>query len=171
MRGALEPALTSAEVRICGGLSSYLPTLMSELDKMPVTLCHGDFHGENLMWDEIGEPRTVWAVDWQIASKGPAIIDVAWFLGTGVSRADLYLVRQDYLPEYHSALLARGVTHYQHERFLSDYRYGLLNGLATIIALLANLDLAVEDSVASTRWIVGNMAAAAEDAGCAKLIA
>jgi len=169
MRDALEPALTPAEVRICSGLSSYLPTLMSELNRMPVTLCHGDFHGGNLLWDETGEPRTVWAVDWQIATKGPAIIDVAWFLGTGVTRVDVHLVRRDYLPEYHSALLARGVAHYEHERFLSDYRYGVLNGLTRLIALLANLDFAVQDFVESARWLVGDMAAA-EDAGCAKLI-
>ena len=170
MRDALEPALTAAEVRICSGLSSYLPTLMSELDRMPVTLCHGDFHHGNLLWDKMGEPTTVWAVDWQLATTGPAIIDVAWFLGLGVKRADVRLVSQDYLPEYHSALLSRGVTHYEYERFLSDYRYGLLDGLARIIALLANLDFATEDFIEFARFVVGNMSAAAEDAGCAKLI-
>ena len=170
MRDALEPSLAPAEVRICDGLSSYLPTLMSELDRMPVTLCHGDFHQGNLLWDRTGEPGTVWVVDWQGPTRGPAILDVAWFLGSGVARADVHMVRQDCLPEYHRALRAGGVAHYEYERFLSDYRYGVLDGLARLIALFANLDFAMEDFVKFAGAVVGSMAAAAEDSGCEKLV-
>ena len=170
MRDALAPVLTAAEVRICDGLSSYLPTLMSELDRMPVTLCHGDFHPDNLLWDQTGEPGTVRAVDWQIATRGPAILDVAWFLGMGIMKADVHLVRQVYLPEYHRALLACGVTHYEYERFLSDYRCGLLDGLARLIVLFASLDFALKNAAKLASLALGRMAAAAADSGCAKLV-
>ena len=112
MRDALAPVLTPAELQICDGLSSYLPTVMSELNRMPITLCHGDFNLGNLLWDELGEPGTVWAVDWQLPTREPAVIDVAWFVGLGVSRRDLHLVRQEYLPGYHRALVAHGATGY-----------------------------------------------------------
>lgn len=170
MKDALEPALSTTEVRICGSFSSYLPTLISDLKRMPVTLCHGDFHQGNLLWDKRGEPRTVWALDWQLPNTGPAVIDVAWFLGSGVAKADVHLVQQKYLPNYHDALLGHGAANYEYDRFLSDYKYGVLDGLVRMIGFLANFDFAREDSVEFARAVVGNLAAAAEDAGCADLI-
>ena len=170
IKDVLEPALSITEVRICGGFSSYLPTLISDLKRMPMTLCHGDFHQGNLLWDKLGEPRTVWALDWQLPHTGPAVIDVAWFLGIGVAKADVHLVQQKYLPDYHAALLGQGAANYEYDRFLSDYKYGVLDGLIRFIAILAKLDFAREDSVEFARVVVGNLAAAAVDAGCAELI-
>lgn len=170
MKDVLEQELTPTQVRIFSGLSSYLPTLISELSRMPATLCHGDFHVSNLLWDEKWKPNKVWAVDWQRPTKGPAIIDVSFFLGAHVSRADLHLVQQKYLPEYHTALLSQGVNHYGYERFLSDYRYGLLRVLTIIIGAIAKVDFARDDIGDFARVVIGNMAAAAEDAGCAELI-
>jgi hypothetical protein len=170
LRNVLEPALSPAEVRICSGLSSYLPTLIPELRRMPLTLRHGDFHFQNMLWDELGEPGTVWAIDWQAPGIGPAILDVSWFLGLGVAKADLPFIRQTYLPEYHAALVSSGVTDYEYSQFLSDYSHGLLEGLTRMIGLLANLDAAREDSVEFIRLLVGNLAAGAVDAGCADLI-
>ena len=105
MRDVIEPALSPSEIRICDRLSGFLPTLMSELVQMPMTLCHGDYHSGNLLWDELAEPSTVWAVDWQVPVIGPAILDVSVLLGTSVTRDNLKLVRQEYLPEYHDALM------------------------------------------------------------------
>ncbi|MGK2949064.1 MAG: phosphotransferase [Acidimicrobiales bacterium] len=50
----------------------------------PVTICHGDFRGDNLMFDDRAHPANpddeVAVLDWQIAYRGPAITDVAYFL-------------------------------------------------------------------------------------------
>jgi hypothetical protein len=170
MREVVEPALTSTEIRLCSRLSSYHSTLISELKNMPATLRHGDFHLGNLLWDETGEPETVWVIDWQGTGVGPAILDVSWFLGLGVTKTDLHGVREDYLPEYHNTLVRGGVTGYEYNQLLSDYKRGLLDGLTRMVALLANLDFAVEDSVEFVRLIVGRLAAAAVDADCADLI-
>ena len=170
LRAILEPVFSSEEVRICSGLSSFLTTLMSELDKMPTTLSHSDFHSGNLLWDKTGEPNVVWVLDWQLSSRGPAIVDTARFLSTGVGRANQHLVRQDYLPEYHRALIGHGVTDYGYEQFLSDYRYGLLDAVALGLAASANVSYASEDSVERTQRSVGDYVAAAADAGCGELI-
>ena len=79
---------------------------------MPTTLGHGDFNIGNLLWDKTGEPGTVWVVDWQSTAIEPPILDIGWFLGTGVAKTDLHFIRQDYLPGYQSALVCGGVTHY-----------------------------------------------------------
>ena len=170
LREVLEPTLNHAEYRICKALGEYLPTLMLQLDNMRVTLCHGDYHVGNLLWDNLGEPETLWAVDWQEPAVGPAVLDVAFFLGIAVPKADLKFVRGDYLPEYHNALLGGGVTDYSYELFLSEYRFGLLDGLQHAIGALAVVDLAREDSLELVRLIVGNCAAAADDAGCAEFM-
>jgi len=170
MREVVEPALTSAEIQLCSRLSSYHSTLISELKSMPATLRHGDFTFQNLLWDETGEPETVWVIDWQGTGVGPAILDVSWFLGLGVTKTDLHGVGEDYLPEYHNTLIRGGVTGYEYNQLLSDYKRGLLDGLTKVVVLLANLDLAREDATEFVRLLVGNMAAAAVDAGCADLI-
>ncbi|MDA1228050.1 MAG: aminoglycoside phosphotransferase family protein [Chloroflexi bacterium] len=171
LRPVLEPALSSAEVELCDALSEYLPTLLSDLARMPVTLCHGDYHVGNLLWDQLGHPGAVWAVDWQVAVAGPVVLDVTWLLGIGVPRSDLHLVRQVYLPEYHRALIGGGVTDNDYEDFKSDYRLGLLNVLHHTVVVLAVVDLAREDSLEVVRLLVGNIAAVAVDAGCGELIA
>lgn len=170
MREAVRPALSPEEIRICDKLTRYLPILKSNLSSMPATLCHGDFHLGNLLWDKVGEPSTVWAVDWQRPATGPAVMDVAWFLGTGTSKADLERVRRDHLPTYHSALLENGANDYDYERFLGHYRYGLLYGLMRGVVPLAKLDLARNDSVEFGQVLMGRLAAAAVDAGCGELL-
>ncbi|MDP6452258.1 MAG: phosphotransferase [SAR202 cluster bacterium] len=171
LRDVLKPALKPVEVRICDNLSGHLPTLMSELDKMPVTLIHGDFHTGNLMWDRPGQPDAVWVIDWQTPGAGPPVVDVARFLGSAFRRSDLPSVRQDYLPAYHDSLVSHGVADYSYERLLSDYRFGLLDRLALLISGLANLDFGQEDFVDYARTQLANIAAAAVDAGCSELIA
>ena len=48
----------------------------------PETICHGDFRGDNLMFDDstVHDDDRVAVLDWQISYKGPAISDVAYFL-------------------------------------------------------------------------------------------
>ena len=47
----------------------------------PLAVCHGDFRGDNLMFDDRAPADDEVAVlDWQIAYRGPAVTDVAYFL-------------------------------------------------------------------------------------------
>ena len=170
IKDVLEPTLSPDAARICNGLSDYLPTLISKLKRIPTTLCHGDFHSGNLLWDKTGEPDAVWIIDWQITSIGPAILDVSFLMCFGVSQSDLPFVRNEYLLEYHNSLVRHGVTNYGYEKLLSDYRYGLLDGLARLTAFLSTVDFAQNNVMEFASSRVGAVAAAAEDAGCAGLI-
>jgi hypothetical protein len=88
----------------------------------------------------------------------------------GVSQSDLPFVRNEYLLEYHNSLVRHGVTNYGYEKLLSDYRYGLLDGLARLTAFLSTVDFAQNNVAEFASSRVGAVAAAAEDAGCAGLI-
>ena len=55
--------------------------LRDGIAEAPVTVCHGDFRADNLMFDDqAGGPDAVAVLDWQISHRGPAITDVAYFL-------------------------------------------------------------------------------------------
>jgi len=56
--------------------------LRAEVAEAPMTVCHGDFRADNLMFDDrAGDERDRVAVlDFQIAYRGPAVTDVAYFL-------------------------------------------------------------------------------------------
>jgi hypothetical protein len=55
--------------------------LVSGIAEAPVTICHGDFRADNLMFDDHADPGEAVAVlDWQISYRGPAVTDVAYFL-------------------------------------------------------------------------------------------
>ena len=48
----------------------------------PVTLCHGDFRLDNLLFSDLDDDpfESVALLDWQISYRGPAVTDVAYFL-------------------------------------------------------------------------------------------
>ncbi len=67
-------------------------------------LVHGDYRLDNMLFGEQGADRALTVVDWQTVTWGPAMIDVAYFLGCAVPddlRRDNY---DALLAAYHAAL-------------------------------------------------------------------
>jgi hypothetical protein len=67
-------------------------------------LVHGDYRLDNMLFGQRGADRPLTVVDWQTVTWGPAMIDVAYFLGCAVPdevRRDNY---DALLAEYHAAL-------------------------------------------------------------------
>ena len=58
--------------------------LLDGMAEAPTAVCHGDFRADNLMFDDRAHPAhpddEVAVLDWQIAYRGPAVTDVAYFL-------------------------------------------------------------------------------------------
>ncbi|TCC01823.1 phosphotransferase family protein [Kribbella soli] len=52
--------------------------LLAGLERLPVTLLHGDVHGDNVIVDDLGRPVLV---DWGSARIGPAMLDVTLAAG------------------------------------------------------------------------------------------
>jgi Ecdysteroid kinase-like family len=75
----------------------------SEADRVH-GLVHGDYRLDNMLFGQEGADRPLTVVDWQTVSWGPAMIDVAYFLGCALAddlRRDNY---DALLREYHAAL-------------------------------------------------------------------
>jgi hypothetical protein len=101
----------------------------------PFSAVHGDYRLDNLLFDPTG--RRVVAVDWQTASLGPPMRDVAYFLGTSVASETRRAHEERLVGAHHAALLAHGVSGYGADRCWDDYRIGQLQGpMVTVIGCM-----------------------------------
>jgi hypothetical protein len=92
----------------------------------PFSLLHGDYRLDNLMFAPAGDGVT--ALDWQTATVGPPLRDVAYFLGTSIDPELRRAHEQALVGAYHEAIVARGVVDYDIRRCWDDYRLGHLQG-------------------------------------------
>jgi aminoglycoside/choline kinase family phosphotransferase len=118
------------DVREAGGdLFARLERYLSA-DTTPWTVTHGDYRLDNLLFTDDG----VAVVDWQTCAHGPAITDVAYFIGGGL-RSDIRLAHEDRLVRrYQAGLVAAGVKGYDWEQCWCAYRRASVAGLIMAIA-------------------------------------
>ncbi|TMB90756.1 MAG: hypothetical protein E6J45_08160 [Chloroflexi bacterium] len=58
-------------------LAASRGTVIAMLESMPVRVLHGDAYASNIVVDDALAPHRVCAVDWEMASRGPALLDLA----------------------------------------------------------------------------------------------
>ncbi len=88
--------------RLVGAFDAYVT---AESDRVRMKgLVHGDFRLDNMLFGRPGADRPLTVVDWQTVTWGPAMTDVAYFLGCALPttlRRDHY---DELLRAYHDAL-------------------------------------------------------------------
>lgn len=117
----------------------------------PATLLHCDLRLDNVVFRN-GEPVVF---DWQLARRGPAAYDAAYFLSgasPGLTRAD----EAELLHGYHAALAEHGVREYPYDALERDYRLGLLTALQTL-ATQDQIDLGRERGPALMEAWIGRL--------------
>ncbi|MGH3558332.1 MAG: phosphotransferase, partial [Mycobacterium sp.] len=67
-------------------------------------LVHGDYRLDNLLFGSAGADRPLTVVDWQTVTWGPAMTDLAYFLGCALPVADRRAHYDELLQAYHAAL-------------------------------------------------------------------
>jgi hypothetical protein len=92
----------------------------------PMTLVHSDLRLDNVCFN--GSDCAY--LDWQLLRAGPAAYDVAYFLGGALGEQVSMEEELGILERYHAAL---GRAEYGFDRFLRDYRRGLLLSLAAVV--------------------------------------
>ncbi len=101
----------------------------------PLTVVHGDYRLDNLLFSSSGgEVCSVAVVDWQTCAHGPALNDVAYFIGAGLTVDDRRACEPELVRRYHTALVEAGVRDYGWERCWEDHRRGTWAGLITAVA-------------------------------------
>lgn len=117
---------------LIGALGNYLYA-----DTTPWTIVHSDYRLDNLLFGPGPDGPTVTVVDWQTVTHGPALNDVAYFIGAGLLADDRSAVEESLVREYYGGLLAAGITGYDWDRCWRDYRRGTWTGL--IMAMVASM--------------------------------
>jgi aminoglycoside/choline kinase family phosphotransferase len=103
-------------------------------DVGPLTIVHGDYRLDNLLFDPTPDGDPVAVVDWQLCTDGPAMNDVAYFIGAGLRADDRRVVEGDLVRRYHGALVAAGVADYTWGQCWRGYRRGTWSGLIMAVA-------------------------------------
>ncbi|PKB82161.1 MAG: hypothetical protein BZY88_05180 [SAR202 cluster bacterium Io17-Chloro-G9] len=118
--------------------------IMRQLGSRPRTVTHGDYRLDNMIFGtpESGRPLTV--IDWQLPMIGPGVADVAYFVAFCIDPERRRATEIGLLRGYHSALLEYGVTGYEFDGCLLDYRRSLLYHLTRAVNGGAVLDFSNE---------------------------
>lgn len=119
-------------------------------DRLP-TIVHTDYRLDNMFFGLAdGSPLAV--IDWQLAHRSWGMFDVAYFLAGDLPpkvrrRNEMALLRA-----YHETLLRGGVTDYDWEKCLGDYRASALFLMIFLVTNQENLDIDAYDERAQTLW-------------------
>lgn len=97
-----------------------------KLSERPQTILHGDVHAENIFFDDDAEPVGVTLFDWEDATIGNGLSDVAWLISTSVGTGDVEW-EADLVRHYYEVLLAAGIEDYGWGECQADYRLAIEN--------------------------------------------
>ncbi len=158
----------SAETRAAGeALQQHIVDIQDVLARVPRTINHGDFRGDNMFFGtaEGGAPYTL--ADWQIASKGHGAFDIAYFTTSSLTPADRKAHEMRLLRLWHDALSEHGVKGYAWDQAVLDYRLSALYSWMYVVVAVGSLDPANERGMALfNAWVQRCSTAIAElDAG------
>jgi hypothetical protein len=101
----------------------------------PLTVTHGDYRLDNLLFATSAGGPPVTAVDWQTPGHGGPVGDLAYFLGAGLVPADRREAESELVEDYRDALAAGGV-HVGFDWLWSRYRRDAFGGV--IMAVVAS---------------------------------
>jgi Ecdysteroid kinase-like family len=88
--------------RLVGGFDAYLAEEAAE--GRIQGLVHGDYRLDNMLFGAIGAERPLTVVDWQTVTSGPAMTDLAYFLGCALAVEERRAHYDELLQAYHAAL-------------------------------------------------------------------
>ncbi len=132
--GQLEPEYMA----LLGRLPATLAAMQADRSS-PLTLQHGDFRLDNILFDIQGGTRRMGTLDWQTLTLGPAVTDVAYFLSAGLAPDLRRQNERQLLAGYHAELIRLGVTGFSFEHCWRDYRrlavHGVMMGVFSAMAV------------------------------------
>ena len=116
-RATLDPATIEAGPRLMalvGSLASYQPAAL--------TVVHGDYRLDNMLFDPDPGGRPLTVVDWQTVRLGLGPSDVAYFMGNAFEPEVRRTCERALVERYHRALIGYGIDDYSFDRCWDDYR-------------------------------------------------
>ena len=135
----------------------------ARLDAMPQSIAHTDFRLDNMFFGD-PEGETPFAlIDWQLTLRGPAMIDIGYFLSQSLD-VELRRAHEERLVrEYHRLLVDAGVKDYDVAQCWDDYRFAVAVMFVIPVTGAATLDSSNPRAVPLLRALAERGAAAIID--------
>jgi hypothetical protein len=124
--GVLEPEYMA----LCEDLAEITATTDRVTER--VSLVHGDFRLDNLLFDIKGGAEAVAVLDWQTLGIGNGLTDMGYFLGCGIGDTLRRAHEGELLALYCEEMTARGVP-LTVDAIWRDYVVGALHGVSTAV--------------------------------------
>ncbi len=147
-----------------------IPALQRQRMAAPITLCHGDYRMENLLYGVTAEHHPVAVIDWQGPLRGRGMFDVALFLGQSTKIEVRQQHERELLVRYRDGLIAGGVDAGSFDALWDDYRRCMLYDWVYAAVVAGTLDTTNE---AGFRWMsqmIARQVAASDDLNVFELL-
>ena len=127
-----EARMADEHVALSRQLIGSLPSLLAQRGG-PLTVTHGDYRLDNMLFGTAGSAAPLAVVDWQTCTTGPALTDASYFIGAGLLPDDRRAHEEALMREYHGGLVASGVE-LDWDTCWDEYRRYSFGGLVMAIA-------------------------------------
>ena len=144
-------------------LGERLIALMNRFEETPHTIVHGDYRLDNLFFGKPGSDYELAVIDWQIANRGSAAYDVAYFIASNLDTDVRRRNEAALVDHYHRVLVEQGVKGYPLDALKHDYVLSLLAYLGALMANVTTLDPANERGEALFALLLERSAASVMD--------
>ena len=140
-----------------------IPRLQRLMDQGPVTLCHGDFRMENLLYGVTAEQHPVMVIDWQGPLKAIGMNDLALFLGQSTQTSVRQAHERVLIARYVKGLQDLGVDGLDVETAFQSYRLSVLYNWVYVTVVAGTLDVSNPKAYAWMAQMVARQSAASDD--------
>ena len=132
-----------------------IPALQEYMASTPVTLCHGDYRMENLLYGNRPGHHPVVVLDWQGPLQARGMNDVALFLTQSATEEVRREHERDLLERYIEGLRKHGAESPGFDDVWEDYRHTTLYNWVYIAVVAGTLDVS---NAAAFAWISRSLA-------------
>ncbi len=147
-----------------------LGQLQTMMDTAPITLIHGDFRMENVLFGTAPQHKPVAIIDWQGPLLGKGMVDLALMLGQS-TRTDVRRAHERQLiARYADKLSELGVAGYDAEQAWQDYECALLYNWVYVGVVAGTLDASNQRAFAWMSQMVARQSTASLDLDVFRLV-
>ena len=160
--------LRPSTIDLINRLGDSLARIRRQLSLPPRTVLHGDYRLDNLAFDGIGRGPTV--IDWQGASIGRSVADIAYFIVYCLDPDERRALESELLKLYHAVLVEQGVAAYDFESCMKDYRLSIAANMLRTVRVGGTFDYSGDRAQNLIRTILHRVDTALADHRVVELI-
>lgn len=155
--------------RLALEFGSRVDAQFDDVARGPLTVVHGDYRSENMMFD-LENPENFVVIDWQGCSLGCGMFDVAYFLGTSVSVETRREIEREAVELYHDVVSRVGAEDYSMDECWRSYRQNMLGSLTHCVIGCGALDMNNEARRNLSRELLRRISTAIDDLNAGELL-